>query len=30
EGDERKFIGIAVINDDGLVAPRRLVVESRD
>ncbi|NHB94963.1 tRNA pseudouridine(55) synthase TruB [Photorhabdus stackebrandtii] len=30
EGDERKFIGIAVINDDGLVAPRRLVVENRD
>ncbi|CAQ86115.1 MULTISPECIES: tRNA pseudouridine(55) synthase TruB [Photorhabdus] len=30
EGDERKFIGIAAINDDGLVAPRRLVVESRD
>ncbi|CDH31600.1 tRNA pseudouridine(55) synthase TruB [Xenorhabdus bovienii] len=27
EGDENKFIGIAVIDDDGLVAPRRLVVE---
>ncbi|MDE1489959.1 tRNA pseudouridine(55) synthase TruB [Xenorhabdus bovienii] len=27
EGDENKFIGIAVI-DDGLVAPRRLVVET--
>ncbi|MDC9620883.1 tRNA pseudouridine(55) synthase TruB [Xenorhabdus sp. XENO-7] len=28
EGDENKFIGIAVIDDDGLVAPRRLVVET--
>ncbi|PHM50821.1 tRNA pseudouridine(55) synthase TruB [Xenorhabdus miraniensis] len=28
EGDENKFIGIAVIDDDGLVAPRRLVVEN--
>ncbi|CBJ79520.1 tRNA pseudouridine 5S synthase [Xenorhabdus bovienii str. Jollieti] len=27
EGDENKFIGIAVIDDGGLVAPRRLVVE---
>lgn len=28
EGDENKFIGIAMIDDDGLVAPRRLVVET--
>jgi len=27
EGDERKFIGMAEIDDDGRVAPRRLVVE---
>lgn len=27
EGDERKFIGMAEIADDGRVAPRRLVVE---
>ncbi|MCC8379468.1 tRNA pseudouridine(55) synthase TruB [Xenorhabdus sp. PB30.3] len=30
EGDENKFIGIAVIDDDGLVAPRRLVVETTE
>ncbi|MBV4412960.1 tRNA pseudouridine(55) synthase TruB [Enterobacteriaceae bacterium YMB-R22] len=27
EGEERKFIGMAQIDDDGRVAPRRLVVE---
>ncbi|MEH2920491.1 tRNA pseudouridine(55) synthase TruB [Samsonia erythrinae] len=27
EGDERKFIGMGEIDDDGRVAPRRLVVE---
>ena len=27
EGDERKFIGMAEIDDEGRVAPRRLVVE---
>jgi tRNA pseudouridine55 synthase len=27
EGDEGKFIGMAEIDDDGRVAPRRLVVE---
>ncbi|MDC9594006.1 tRNA pseudouridine(55) synthase TruB [Xenorhabdus sp. IM139775] len=27
-GDENNFIGIAVIDEDGLVAPRRLVVET--
>ncbi|MBD2795576.1 tRNA pseudouridine(55) synthase TruB [Xenorhabdus sp. 18] len=27
-GEENKFIGIAVIDEDGLVAPRRLVVET--
>lgn len=27
-GDDAKFIGIAVINEEGLVAPRRLVVEN--
>ncbi|KLO03600.1 tRNA pseudouridine synthase B, partial [Morganella morganii] len=27
QGDEDRFIGLAVISDDGLVAPRRLVVE---
>ncbi|WP_446469985.1 tRNA pseudouridine(55) synthase TruB [Xenorhabdus stockiae] len=30
EGDENKFVGIAVIDDDGLVAPRRLVVETTE
>lgn len=30
EGDERKFIGMAEIADDGRVAPRRLVVEYQD
>ncbi|MGF6189102.1 tRNA pseudouridine(55) synthase TruB [Serratia sp. 2723] len=30
EGDERKFIGIGEIADDGRVAPRRLVVEYFD
>ncbi|MBP2168459.1 tRNA pseudouridine55 synthase [Erwinia toletana] len=30
EGDERKFIGMAEIDDDGRVAPRRLVVEYSD
>ncbi|WP_340609851.1 tRNA pseudouridine(55) synthase TruB [Xenorhabdus bharatensis] len=30
EGDENKFIGIAIIDDDGLVAPRRLVVETTE
>lgn len=30
EGDERKFIGMAEIADDGRVAPRRLVVEYSD
>lgn len=28
QGDEHQFIGIATINPDGLVAPRRLVVEN--
>jgi len=27
QGDEDRFIGLAVISEDGLVAPRRLVVE---
>lgn len=30
EGDERKFIGMAEIAEDGRVAPRRLVVEYSD
>lgn len=30
EGDERKFIGMAEIAEDGRVAPRRLVVEYQD
>ncbi|MOA51710.1 tRNA pseudouridine synthase B [compost metagenome] len=30
EGEERKFIGIGEIADDGRVAPRRLVVEYFD
>lgn len=30
EGDERKFIGIGEIADDGRLAPRRLVVEHMD
>ncbi|MFS2221282.1 tRNA pseudouridine(55) synthase TruB [Pantoea sp. B65] len=30
EGDARKFIGMAEIDDDGRVAPRRLVVEYSD
>ncbi|WP_437608617.1 tRNA pseudouridine(55) synthase TruB [Erwinia sp. V71] len=30
EGDEHKFIGMAEIDDDGRVAPRRLVVEYSD
>ncbi|MGY2941901.1 hypothetical protein ACVWWM_002092 [Ewingella americana] len=27
EGEERKFIGVGEIDDDGRIAPRRLVVE---
>jgi len=30
EGDERKFIGMGEIDDQGRVAPRRLVVEYHD
>ncbi len=30
EGEERKFIGVGDIADDGRVAPRRLVVEHFD
>ncbi|RLM21722.1 tRNA pseudouridine(55) synthase TruB [Brenneria alni] len=30
EGDERKFIGMGEIDDDGRVAPRRLVVEFQE
>ncbi|PKI08310.1 tRNA pseudouridine(55) synthase TruB, partial [Shewanella sp. 11B5] len=25
-GDERRFVGMGIMNDDGLLAPKRLIV----